>query len=47
MYSVKILPDAKEKNKRRLLKSVQNHEILINNISINIPDNFMNVFFIE
>ena len=29
------------------LKSVQNHEILINNMSINMPNYFINTFFIE
>ena len=36
-----------ENNARRLLKSVQNHEISINNISINMPDYFINTFFIN
>ena len=30
-----------ENNARRLLKSVQNHEVLINNIPIIMPDNFI------
>ena len=30
-----------ENNARRLLKSIQNHEILINNVSINMPDYFI------
>ena len=36
-----------ENNARRLLKSVQNHETLDNNISMNMPDYFENTLFIE
>ena len=36
-----------ENNARPLLKSNQNHEILINNMSINMHGYFKNTFFIE
>ena len=35
-----------ENNARSLLKSIQNHEILINNMYINMPDYFINTFFV-
>ena len=34
-----------ENNARRLLKSVQNHEILINNMSVNMSDYFKNTIY--
>ena len=42
--SAKILG---ENNARRLLKSVQNPEILINNMSVNMSDYFIITFYIK
>ena len=36
-----------ENNARHLLKSVQNHETLTNNISVNMRDYFSNTLFIQ
>ena len=36
-----------ENNARRLLKSVQNSEILINNMSVNMSDYFIITFYIK
>ena len=36
-----------ENNARHLLKRVQNHENLVNNMVISMPDYFINTFFIK